>query len=487
MTVPFQQIPNNLLTPGTYIEYDSSRAVQGLAVLPNRALLVGARLAAGTVAENTLAQVLSPSDAVTMFGRGSQLAQMAAKYKLPNESTELWAIASDVTGTAATKTITFGGAATAAGTLHFLVQGVPVDVAIADGDDDDAAAAAVDAAFGDLEADWGITFAAALNVVTGTARHAAAFSEDIDIQLNYYDRQLLDMPPGLTVVIADGVAGATNPSQDDMIAALGDEWFTTVVLGFYDATSIASWETEAARRIGALVQQDMQLFAGHRGAHADHVTLGDGRNSEHTCIIAAGPSSPHAPWQWAAAFAAVSNSIPDPATPRQNQRVLGILPSLRSDRFDRSERQLLLEAGIGTYLTDNAGAVYIERLPTTYKTSAGVPDTAYRNLETMLTNLAFRYTARVMFQTRYPNHKLAGDDANYGVGQRVITPKVARGELLMLARQWELNAWLEDYAAFKASLVVERNASDPDRLDWQMSPNHVNQARVIAGQIQFIV
>lgn len=488
MPISFNGIPNVLLTPGAYIEYDASRAVQGLAAIPNRVLLIGGRLSTGSVPANTLAQVLSKDDGPVMFGRGSQLALMIAALKTVNKFTEVWAIGMTTAGTAATKTITVTGPATSAGTLHFLVNGKKVDVAVASGDAQNAIATAIDTAFAAYEADWMYTFAAATNVVTGTSRHAAAFSTDFDIQLNYYDREDLDAPAGVSIAIADGVAGATDPDVATALAAVGDQWFTTIVCGFNLDANLDTLEAYAEEHWGPLVQQDVQVWVGHRGAHTDHTTYASSRNSQFSTVIPTGPDSPHSPWEWAAAFAGVSTSEPDPARPRQNMKVLGILPPTREELYTREERNLLLEAGISSWITDTSGAVFIERVCTTYTTNpSGIADSTFRNIETMLTLMAIRYTTRARITTKYPRHKLADDDANYGVGQAVVTPKVIRGEMISLFREWESRAWVEGFDQFKEELIVERNADDRDRVDVRMGPNLVNQFRVFAGQVQFIV
>jgi hypothetical protein len=99
MAIPFAGIPNPILTPGAYIEYNAERAVQGLAPLPNRVLLVGARLAAGAIPANTLTLIRSAGDADTMFGRGSQIGAMAKAFKAVNQTTELWGCGLTAAGT----------------------------------------------------------------------------------------------------------------------------------------------------------------------------------------------------------------------------------------------------------------------------------------------------------------------------------------------------------------------------------------------------
>ena len=109
------------------------------------------------------------------------------------------------------------------------------------------------------------------------------------------------------------------------------------------------------------------------------------------------------------------------------------------------------------------------------------------NLTTMHTLAALRYTLNLRITQKYPRHKLVDNGSNYGVGQAVVTPGIIRAEILAIFGEWELEAWVEDLTQFAEELIVERNASDRDRLDARLGPNLANQFRIFAGQIQFIV
>jgi phage tail sheath gpL-like len=331
------------------------------------------------------------------------------------------------------------------------------------------------------------TFAVTAAVVTGTSRHGAAFGQDFDIRLNYGSRESLDAPPGITIAIANGVSGATDPAVSAAITAIGDQWFQTIVSGVNLDANMDLWETFAAAQWGPLIQQDVMVFAGYAGVYADALTYAGDRNSQFTVVPYMGVT-PTPWWETVTRVAAASTAEPDPARPRQTLSIGAVSGPPVSAAFTRSDRETLLAAGISTLKIALDGAVTIERLVTTYTTNpAGLPDATFRNLETMLTLFALRFTTRARFQSKYPRHKLASDDANYGAGQAVITPKVARGELIALARQWEQSAWVEGIEQFKADLLVERNASDRDRLDALLVPDLVNQFRVFAGQIAFIL
>jgi phage tail sheath gpL-like len=88
---------------------------------------------------------------------------------------------------------------------------------------------------------------------------------------------------------------------------------------------------------------------------------------------------------------------------------------------------------------------------------------------------------------RFPRHKLADDGARFGSGQAVVTPKIMAAEALAWFRELEELGIVEDFAAFKVALVVERNATDPNRLDILLPPDLVNQLLVAATQVQFLL
>lgn len=236
-----------------------------------------------------------------------------------------------------------------------------------------------------------------------------------------------------------------------------------------------------------MVQLEGHAFAAARGTHAELTTLGNSRNSRHLTILGIG-KSPTAPWLAAAVVGGVDAGEPDPARPRQTLELPGVLPPADADRFMRSERDLLLRDGIATVYVQAGGVLAIERLITTYQTSPlGVADTAYLDVETLRTLAYLRYTVRARIALRFPRHKLADDGTLYGPGQAIVTPSTIRSEMLVLFREWEEAGLVEGFEQFKRELVVQRNASDPNRVDVLLSPDLINQFRVFAGQVQFLL
>ncbi len=226
------------------------------------------------------------------------------------------------------------------------------------------------------------------------------------------------------------------------------------------------------------------------GSVATLGTLGDTRNSKYSHLVAqAGENPVVPPSEFAAGVAAVTAyyAAIDAALPFQTLE-LAFLPPAEIDLFTLSERNLLLYDGIATTKVEAGGSVQIERLVTTYQTNAaGAADTAYLDANTRFTLMYLRYSWRTLMQTKYPRAKLADDGTRFGTGQKVVTPSLAKGECLGWFRSMEEKGLVEGFAQFKRDLVVERNLSNRNRLDFILPPDLMNQLVVIAASVQFRV
>lgn len=489
MSISFNEIPAGILTPGVHIEFDNSLANQGLPIQPHKILVLGQLLSAGTATAEVPVKVTSAAHAVALFGRASMLAEMFAGLKAADDLTESWALplADDGSGVAATGDITFTGPATAAGTLNLYIAGKRVRVAVASGDSATEVAAAVQAA---IAADADLPVTAAVNgsddtQVDLTARHKGENGNDIDLRVNYYQGD--ELPAGIGVTIVAMASGSGNPDVADAIAAIGDTQYNTIVMPWTDSANLTALEGELADRFGPMPQNDGVLYAAASGTVSSLGTLGDARNSLSNSIMGTG-SSPTQPHVWAATVAGVASfhGQIDPARPFQTLALPGILPPAEEARFTQAERNLLLIDGISTFTVDAGGIVRIERLITTRNLDAlSIPDLSYLDVNTVLTLSLLRFQVRARIAQTFPRHKLADDGTLVGPGNATATPRVVRAVLVSLAEDWVTAGLVEGIEQFKADLIVERNADDPNRLDALIPPDLINQFRFFGAMIQF--
>jgi phage tail sheath gpL-like len=488
--ISFNTVPSNLRVPFFAVEFDNTRASQGPALLSYRALLIGQKTTAGTATANTLYKVTSVAQVITYAGRGSMLHRMALAWFANNQSTELWImpVSDNGAGVAASGTLTVTGPATAAGTLNIYFGGTLVQVAVASGDAQNTIASAINTAI-NANLDLPITSTVGTNVVTWTFRHKGTVGNDFDVRLNYQDGE--STPAGVAVAIVAASGGTTNPTLTSAIAALGDNWYQVWAHPYTDATSLTAIETELASRFGPMRMIDGVAITSASGTQAALGTLGDGRNSPHSCIAAQPGKNPVTPpMEYAAAVAGVVAfyGAADPGRGFRFLPVSRVLAPAEGDRFTLTERNLELFDGISTSHVGPGGVVQLDTLETTYQTNAaGAADESYLLVASMLTLLYMRYTFRTRFLTRYPRHKLADDGTRIGPGQAVMTPKLGKAEALTWGREMEALGLLEDYDQFAADLVVERDATSRNRLNFKLSPNIINQFAVGAAQIQFLL
>jgi phage tail sheath gpL-like len=486
MTISFTFIPGDLRVPGTYVEFDSSRALGGLTSAPNRILVIGQKLISGTIAALTPTLIAKADDARVLFGRGSFGALAFDALKAVNDRTETWGIAlADLgAGTAATGALTFTGPVAVGGQLTLYVNGTRITLGLAATTSATAVAAAVAAAINE-RADLPLTATSNAAVVTLTCRHKGTAGNDIDLSHSYYQGEALPAGLGLTVTAMNG--GAGNPSLDAVWAALGDSVYNVIILPFADAASLASAETEMERRSGPAVATDGIAVAGVRGTFAALSALGASRNAKFASLVGA-KGSPSHPVAWAAGYYGVvaAAAAIDPARPFQTLKVAGLLAPRQADRFIQSERELLLRDGISTFTVDSGGSVIIERPISTYQMNAqGFDDLAWLDLNVPFILARLRFTFRARRASMFPRHKLADDGSSFGAGQAIVTPSALRADNVAWYADTIEAGLCEDMAGFKADMIVERDPTDRSRTNEVLPCRLVGQFRVQAAKIEY--
>ncbi|MFV8529511.1 phage tail sheath C-terminal domain-containing protein [Ralstonia pseudosolanacearum] len=488
--ISFNQIPVNLLTPGQYVEFDNSKAVSGLVVMPNRILLIAQMMASGTAAANVPFQADNLVGVQNRCGRGSHAALMFEAELRITDTIETWILplADAAGGVASTGTIALGGTPTVAGTLNLYIAGDRVQVAVSATDTPATVATALAAAV-NASPDLPVTAASAAGTVTLTARNKGSLGNDIDLRVNYYPLSEAT-PGGLTVTITAMAGGSGDPSIAAGLAAIGETQFNTVLMGLSDGANMALIETELDARWGPLRQNDGRVHTAVRGTVGSLNTYANARNSPHVVAWSVEQGgSPSPVWEHAAIWGTICayylGSI-DPARPVQTLVGTGLLPASPEKRFTRAERNNLLSYGLATYIANPGGELAAERAVTTYTQNAsGIVDPSYRDAETMYTLSYLRYSVRARIAQKFPRHKLANDGTVFDAGQAVATPSMIRAELIALFRDWEEASLVEDFDQFKADLQVTRSSTDVNRVDVRIPPNLINQFRVFAAQIQF--
>jgi len=104
-----------------------------------------------------------------------------------------------------------------------------------------------------------------------------------------------------------------------------------------------------------------------------------------------------------------------------------------------------------------------EQLTSYKKNAQGVADNSYLDSETLHTSASVLRRLKSVITSKYGRHKLADDGTRFGAGQAIVTPAVIKAELCAVYRHLEREGMVENFAAFRDHLIVERHAHDPNR------------------------
>lgn len=486
----FMTIPVDWRVPGAYIEIDHTRAVRGLPQMPHKMLVLGQRLNTGTVAAGELTKVTRKEDGINYFGRGSMLAQQIEAALKVNPYTEFYALALDdnAAGAFASGTITITGSPTESGTLNLRIGGRPVQVGITAAQTPTQIATAIAAAI-NADLDGAVTGASAVGVVTVTARHKGLEGNDIDMRVNYYQGEVT--PKGMTAAIVAMSGGTANPDVTAAITAMSTLAAYSILMGWTDAANVALLETELQLRWGGMDMRQGHMFGHKNGSYSTLSGYGSARNSPHSTFTGLN-KSPTLPWVISAQFGAAVefSGANDPAVPFRSISLPSVMAPKESDRFNDTERNLLLHDGISTIVFDQSGAASIEQVVTTYQQNTfGMEDVSLLKLNTKWTVDYMRYAFRVGVLRDYPRHKLAGDDVLNRIqpGQAIATPRLIRNTLIGVAADLVRAGLLEDLDQFIKDLIVVRSSADANRVNAILPPNVVNQFDVFAASVQYIL
>jgi phage tail sheath gpL-like len=492
MASGFNEIHSDVRLPFCYVEFDPTQADRGASAMSFNVLLIGQMLPTGTAQPLVPTVVSSDPQGKQFFGQGSQLAQMVSAYVTANNLTKVTAIGclDSESGVAASGGVVFSGTVTAPTPVCLYVGGVKAEAKVAVGNSAGQVATAMAQAV-NAKPDLPVTASADAETatVTLTARHKGLCGNDIDLRFGYYGEEF---PGGLSAAITRMSGGAGNPDAMDVIAAMGNDRYHLIAYPWLDAANLVALRDELDSRFNALRQIDGQAVVVKTGTFAQVTTFASALNDKHLTVFAS-EGSPTLPWADCAACVAVIAyaGSEDPARPFQTLTVPGVLAPAVEDRWsDFPEKNAALAEGVSVRSVNASGQVMLISVITTYRVNAwGAETQAYLYLNTLLTLSYIRYDFNNHFMLKYPRHKLADDDQGklYGTNQPIMTPNLGRAEAIGLMYKWMRLGLVEAPEDFKNKLVVERDEDNRNRLNFFISPDLVNQFRICATQVSFLI
>lgn len=491
MSIPFQNIPQNLRVPLFYAEVDNSQANSNQQ--NQRALLIGQMTSAGAATPNMPIISMGTTDAIVQGGAGSQIAAMTAAYRSSDPFGEVWylPVEDDPAAVAATGTVTISGTPTAAGSISLYIAGQLVSAVVATTDTPTTIGATLTAAISQANPALPVKATAAAGVVTLTAVNKGLAGNDIDVRLNYAGTAAgQTTPPGLTVAVVAMAGGATNPVLTTALDNLGDMPFDFIACAYHDPISLNAIKTllnDQSGRWSWEAQVYGHCFASSVGSLATLQTFGSTRNNQHETILGF-CDSPSPPWVWAADYAGASAVAlrADPGRPLQTLTLHTALAPPVESRFTLTERNTLLWDGISTFSVAQDGTIALENVITTYQTNAwGQPDASYLEIETMFLLMYILRDLAGVITSKYPRMKLADDGTRFAPGSAIVTPSIIAADLIAEYQSLEWDGYVQDASDFAQALIVQRNSTNPNRVDVLWPGTLINQLRLFALLAQF--
>lgn len=492
--ITFDTISGDTPLGGIFLEIDPSQAISGPAIMEHKVLLIGQKLASGAETVLTPKRLLNADDAIAKYGQGSVLHCMAKSMQKVFDSLgmlDVYAIAVEDVGVAAQATIMVAGTAIESRVLNIYIGGEQHQITVTSGEAGDVIAGHIQAI---LEQNTDLPVIATVTdaTVTLTARNKGEIGNGLEVAWQYYDGDRL--PNGITVTISGGEngigqleGGSGAPIIADALATVSEEQFYTIICPYNDDMNWSQIDADMTARWGGMNMKTGHIFSAMQGTHAELSTFGTKRNSAHGSCLGLKKSPTWVP-QLATSFGLTCEWYGniDPALPLKSVEVHGVMAPRNKDRFNYSERTLLVKDGISTVTIDTQGKVLLERVVTYYqKNVLGLDDRSLMSLETKWTVDYYRYVVRARIAAKWPRHKLVNNGTNIAPGQKFVTPNAINDEITAIERDLEEMGIVEDVDTSKKNRLVVRSKVDPDRVNAVLPPNIVNQFRTFAAAVQY--
>lgn len=468
--IQFEKILSSTRKPGVYTEFNTRMAVRNLPGNRQTNLIIGQKLAAGTLAAGVLTDVFSDVDAAVFAGYGSQVHRMVAAALRANPYANISIVAMDdaVGATAASWPVTMTGAPTQAGVFSLLLNDDIIQIPVATTDTPTSVAAAIVAA---VSARPNLPFTAtnAAGIVTLTAKNGGTVANSFKVATS-------GAVAGLTTVVGALTAGAIDPDITTALTSAFLGGHTQVITPYRDTANMTALRNHldnvgnyAEKRwaLGYTASNGTLAAAISHSAASDHGWISNPwcRNTTTTTM------------EIAAAYAATIAATEDPALPFNDVEVPGIAVPLVADRPSRTEQESALYNGVAPLYVGPGERVQIVRAITTYVLNpAGVPDISLLDITTPRIMM---YVAKVFVEDRARRY------ARAKITDRLMADMRDTGIVLM--RQLEQLEIIEHVTENLPAYIVERDIQDPNRLNERIPLPVVKGLHIIAERFDLLL
>lgn len=469
--IQFDTVRNDIRVPGRYIEFNTRTAVRGLPANPQKMLLIAPMLPTGRQPALAPVQLFSDADAANLFGEGSWAHYCVKQAFTNNPYLDLTIIGvNDAEQSIAAKAsiaITIADPGANSGILTINIGGTECQLTVNNGDTN----AEVYNRLANIinQVNTLATAEVVSDKIQLTAKNKGSIGNEITLSASFNT----DTSSASSVVldIKPFEGGQLNPDISAALQRVAGKHYQIICNAFTDSLNAKKLSDHIDLVSNAIEKRGCIGVMGWRGTLSTGTTFANNINSgritvawyknavEGNAIIAAG-------------YAAVIASETDPARPLNTLEIKGL--SITSD----ASWPLFAEFNSALYnglspLHIVSNRVQIMRAVSTYvKNATGTDDPALLDITTIRTLDYVRDAINQRIALRFPREKLS---------ER--TPLKVRSEILDVLNQCESAEILEQVMENKEKLIVQRNPSDPNRLDAVIPADVVNGLHVLAARV----
>ena len=482
-------IPGNLSAPLFAFDVTSGGNFEQVAPI----VLYGHKTNDGTMTENAFTACATVAQARALAGKGSMLENMVALVRRNAPTHPLFLVAVPATGTAEVRTLTIATPPAAGGVGVVSIMGEQVSVSLAASTSASDAAAALAAAINahdNPQTRLALPYTATVNaaVVTLTARHAGAYASEIDI-----DVPVLDGGNALTgkVTAEVATAGSGTPDTSSANAAMNERDWSFLVTPFGDASNLTKYAAlmnDSAGRWSYANQRYGHVYYPKRDTSANLIAYGLTKDDWHLTAIptftAGGFAQPG--FLWVAAMVArvapwLASGANGDVSRNQTGLVVEGLTAPRDAVYwpDLATREAFITSGLSAWKVSESGAVVIDKLVTHHRTTAGVPDTTFRDVQRPH---ALMYALRFMLARAAIEHaNKAIADENPTNLAAISTPADVEATFFHAYRDLNRRGVLESVQQAVEGITVVRDLDNPNRLNVTVPMDFTNPFDIMAG------
>ncbi|HOX50490.1 MAG TPA: phage tail sheath subtilisin-like domain-containing protein [Fibrobacteria bacterium] len=453
MSLDTLTIPPDILKPGVYAELNAYAGSSGLPANTQKLLLIGQRLAAGTVAQAVVQQVFTEAEAATYFGAGSIAHLMVVQALAVSRNLPLFVVALDdaAASAAATATLTLTGTATAAGTLTMWIGSERIDVGVLSGDDPTALATRARATINAIPS-LPVAATGTVGAIILTAKNKGAVGNQLVLRAVVTATAVT-----LSATKVPFAGGATDPNLQTALDAAFPSQFHVIAIQSTVQADILKLKTHLDSASSALEMREGRGFApaSPTDVLASVATVATAINHERVSIVYA-RGSYSTGFELAATVAARVAEESHPARPFNGLTLPGIAIPDVPDRFTRSEQETLLKAGVAPIEVTGQDCAIV-RLVTTRTSISGVSDLTLIDTTTIASLDYLRYAWRSRMRLKFARAFLDDDTLRSIIEQTV--------DVMLLMQEAKILQKVSDY---KDRVVSARDPNYPGRARVQV-------------------